>query len=98
MLIGDPTLKRSKVSLKAMMKVLQKEGGGILVEFKIPKTYLYLLKEPKTTPLPLRREPTPSIFALTGTLIAKRMKLSIWCKTCSKSESSNPLLAHSLAP
>lgn len=32
-MIGDPSLKRSKISLKAMLKVLRKEGGGILVEF-----------------------------------------------------------------
>ena len=32
-LIGDPSLKRSKISLKAMLKVLRKEDGGILVEF-----------------------------------------------------------------
>lgn len=30
---GDPSLARSKITLKAMMKVLRKEGGGILVEF-----------------------------------------------------------------
>lgn len=29
----DPSLSRSKISLKAMIKVLKKEGGGILVEF-----------------------------------------------------------------
>ncbi|XP_056686977.1 uncharacterized protein [Spinacia oleracea] len=32
-LVGDPSLSRSKISLKAMIKVLRKEGGGILVEF-----------------------------------------------------------------
>ena len=32
-LIGDPSFKRSKNSLKAMLKVLRKEDGGILFEF-----------------------------------------------------------------
>ena len=32
-LIGDPSLKRSKISLKVMLKVLRKKSGGILVEF-----------------------------------------------------------------
>lgn len=31
-LLGDPLLKRSKISLKAMLKVIKKERGGILVE------------------------------------------------------------------
>lgn len=30
---GDPSLARSKVSLKAMIKILRKEGGGIPVEY-----------------------------------------------------------------
>lgn len=29
---GDPSLTRSRISLKAMIRVLRKEGGGILVE------------------------------------------------------------------
>lgn len=29
---GDPSLTRSKISLKAMIKTIRKEGGGILVE------------------------------------------------------------------
>lgn len=29
---GDPSLARSKVSLKVMIRVLRKEGGGVLVE------------------------------------------------------------------
>ena len=29
---GDPSLRRSKISLKAMLRVLRREGGGILVE------------------------------------------------------------------
>ena len=33
MLVGDSSLKRSKISLKAMLKVLRRGGGGILVEF-----------------------------------------------------------------
>ena len=33
MLVGDPSLRRSKISLKAILKVLRKEGRGILVEF-----------------------------------------------------------------
>ena len=31
-LVGDPSLKKSKISLKAMIKALRSEGGGILVE------------------------------------------------------------------
>lgn len=30
---GDPSLARSKISLKAMIKVIRKEGCGVLVEF-----------------------------------------------------------------
>lgn len=30
---GDPSLARSKISLKAMMRLLQKERGGMLIEF-----------------------------------------------------------------
>ena len=30
---GDPSLGRTKISLKAMIRTLQKEGGGYLVEF-----------------------------------------------------------------
>ena len=30
---GDPSLGRTKISLKAMIRALQKEGGGYLVEF-----------------------------------------------------------------
>lgn len=29
----DPSLARSKISLKAMLRVIRKEGGGMLVEF-----------------------------------------------------------------
>lgn len=29
---GDPSLTRSRISLKAMIRVMRKEGGGILVE------------------------------------------------------------------
>ena len=32
MLVGDPSLKRSRISLKAMLKELRMEGGGIFVE------------------------------------------------------------------
>lgn len=30
---GDPSLNRSGISLKAMLKVIRREGGGILMEF-----------------------------------------------------------------
>lgn len=29
---GDPTLERAKISLKAMIKTIRREGHGILVE------------------------------------------------------------------
>ena len=33
-LVGNPALQRAKISSKAMIKTLKKEGGGILVEYK----------------------------------------------------------------
>lgn len=34
---GNPSLNRSRVSLKAMMKVIEKDGGGIPMEFNRQK-------------------------------------------------------------
>ena len=46
MLVGDPSLKRSKISLKTMIKELNKEVGGILVEYNGIKNCL------KEAPIP----------------------------------------------
>ena len=82
MLIGDPTLKRSKVSLKAMIRVLRKEGRGILVEFNEIENCLKELAVPcyleslftdfsdiftQNLPLPLQRTQDHAIPLKEGT-------------------------------
>ncbi|XP_056699529.1 uncharacterized protein [Spinacia oleracea] len=49
---GDPSLAKSKISLKAMLKVIRKEGGGILLEFNQLEDSV---KEGPAMPMFLRR-------------------------------------------
>lgn len=52
---GDPSLGRSGISLKAMIRNLRKEGGGFLVEFNYLQAPLETPAEPKDNTMSYHR-------------------------------------------
>ena len=41
-----PSLRRSKISLKAMLRVLRREGGGVVLEFNGIESCMKIAKIP----------------------------------------------------